>query len=72
MKKFIIISGIDGSGKTTIINELTKALEVEGKTTKYIWMRFNHYSVKVMNMLARMLRLSKGVGNGKRREQMDR
>ena len=34
MKKYIVISGIDGSGKTTVINELTKALEAEGKTTK--------------------------------------
>lgn len=63
MKKYIIISGIDGSGKTTVINELTKALEAEGKTTEYIWMRFNHYSVKVMNMLARMLGLSVKVHN---------
>lgn len=63
MKKYIIISGIDGSGKTTVINELTKALEADGKTTKYIWMRFNHYSVKVMNMLARVMGLSVKVHN---------
>ena len=63
MKKFIVISGIDGSGKTTVINELTKALEAEGKTTKYIWMRFNHYSVKVMNMFARVMGLSVKVHN---------
>lgn len=63
MKKYIIISGIDGSGKTTVINELTKALEAEGNTTKYIWMRFNHYSVKVMNMMARVMGLSVKVHN---------
>lgn len=63
MKKYIIISGIDGSGKTTVINELTKALEADGKTTKYIWMRFNHYLVKVMNMLARVMGLSVKVHN---------
>ena len=63
MKKYIIISGIDGSGKTTVINELTKALEANGKSTKYIWMRFNHYSVKVMNMLARVMGLSVKVHN---------
>lgn len=63
MKKYIIISGIDGSGKTTVINELTKALETNGKSTKYIWMRFNHYSVKVMNMLARVMGLSVKVHN---------
>ena len=63
MKKYIIISGIDGSGKTTVINELTKVLETNGKSTKYIWMRFNHYSVKVMNMLARVMGLSVKVHN---------
>lgn len=63
MKKYIIISGIDGSGKTTVINELTKELESKGKSTKYIWMRFNHYSVKVMNMMARPMGLSVKVHN---------
>lgn len=63
MKTYIIISGIDGSGKTTVINELTRALEARGKSTEYIWMRFNHYSVKVMNMLARMMGLSVKVHN---------
>lgn len=63
MKTYIIISGIDGSGKTTVINELTRTLEAQGKRTQYIWMRFNHYSVKVMNMLARMMGLSVKVHN---------
>ncbi len=63
MKTYIIISGIDGSGKTTVINELTKTLEASGKSTKYIWMRFNHYSIKIMNMLARMMGLSVKVHN---------
>lgn len=63
MKTYIIISGIDGSGKTTVINELTRTLEARGKSTEYIWMRFNHYSVKVMNMLARMMGLSVKVHN---------
>lgn len=31
MAKCIIISGIDGSGKSTIINETQMALEAEGK-----------------------------------------
>ena len=63
MSKYIIISGIDGSGKTTVINALTEGLRAEGYTTGYIWMRFNHYSVKVMNALARVLGLSVKVHN---------
>ncbi len=63
MSKYIIISGIDGSGKTTVINALTEALKADGYSTQYIWMRFNHYSVKVMNALARVLGLSVKVHN---------
>ena len=63
MCKYIVISGIDGSGKTTVINALTEALTAKGCSTQYIWMRFNHYSVKVMNALARPLGLSVKVHN---------
>ncbi len=63
MSKFIIISGIDGSGKTTVINALIEALNAKGCSTQYIWMRFNHYSVKVMNAIARVLGLSVKVHN---------
>lgn len=63
MTKYIIISGIDGSGKTTVINALKKELEQEGKSVNYIWMRYNHYLVKGMNALARLLRLSVRVQN---------
>ena len=63
MTKYIIISGIDGSGKTTIINELKKSLENEGNSVDYIWMRYNHYLVKCMNAFARLLGLSVKVHN---------
>lgn len=63
MTKYIIISGVDGSGKTTVINELRKAIENKGFSVSYIWMRFNHYTVKVMNAVARVLGLSVKVKN---------
>lgn len=63
MTKYIIISGIDGSGKTTVINRLREKLEEQGYTVSYIWMRYSHYSVKVMNALARVLKLSVRVHN---------
>lgn len=63
VSRYIVISGIDGSGKTTVINALTETLRAEGYTTQYIWMRFNHYSVKMMNALARVLGLSVKVHN---------
>lgn len=63
MTKYIIISGIDGSGKTTVINNLQKQLESEGKSVSYIWMRYNHYTVKAMNAFARVLGISVKVHN---------
>lgn len=63
MTRYIIISGIDGSGKTAIINALKERLEQEGLEVKYIWMRYNHYLVKFMNALARLFRLSVKVHN---------
>lgn len=63
MTKYVIISGVDGSGKTTVINNLKAKLEQEGKSVDYIWMRYSHYTLKVMNALARVLGLSVKVHN---------
>lgn len=63
MTKYIIISGVDGSGKTTVINALQEELEKRGKTVSYIWMRYSHYTVKVMNALARFLGISVKIHN---------
>ena len=63
MAKCIIISGIDGSGKSTIINETQKSLNSKGKRVGYIWLRFNHYLTKVMHAIARVLGLSVKVHN---------
>ena len=63
MAKCIIISGIDGSGKSTIINETQKSLNSKGKRVGYIWLRFNHYLTMVMHAIARVLGLSVKVHN---------
>lgn len=61
--KCIVISGIDGSGKTTIINSLTDNLKHEGYDVSYIWLRFNHYITKAMHAFARISGLSCKVRN---------
>jgi thymidylate kinase len=61
--KTIIISGIDGSGKTSVINALQIELKKKGYYTAYIWLRFNHYLVKILHGLARILGLSVKVKN---------
>lgn len=63
MTKYVIISGVDGSGKTTVINSLQEKLKSDGHSVTYIWMRYSHYLVKCMNALARVLRLSVKVHN---------
>lgn len=59
----VVISGIDGSGKSTIIDEAKRSLEAEGKAVGYIWLRMNHYLTKCMHALARVLRLSVKIRN---------
>ena len=63
MTKYIVISGIDGSGKTSVIESLQRKLEEDGIKVSYIWMRYNHYLLKCMNALARIMRLSVKVHN---------
>jgi thymidylate kinase len=46
--KIIIVSGIDGSGKTSIINSLQESLKRKNQKSKYTWLRYNHYLTKVV------------------------
>jgi len=59
MRRYIIISGVDGCGKTTVINELRKRLEREGLSTRYEWMRYNHRLIKPIHGLCRLVGLSR-------------
>ncbi len=57
--QFIVISGIDGCGKTTVINQLRSRLEREGLTTRYEWLRYNHRLVRPVHGLSRLIGLSR-------------
>lgn len=59
MARFIVISGIDGCGKTTLINRLGDRLEEEGLTTRYEWLRYNHRLVRPVHGLTRLVGLSR-------------
>lgn len=61
--KCIVISGIDGSGKTTVISSLKSELESKGYKVEYIWLRFNHYFAKILHAFARLVGLSVKVKN---------
>ncbi len=44
----IVVSGIDGSGKSTIIDGLRSALLERGTRVRYVWLRYNHYLTKLL------------------------
>lgn len=56
---YIVISGIDGSGKTAIIKALQKRLESEGLSVFYTWMRYNHIIIKPVHAVCRPVGLSR-------------
>lgn len=57
--KIINISGIDGSGKTTIVNWLSERLQDAGYDVEVKWLRFNHVLTKPLLALCRLLGLTK-------------
>ena len=59
MSEIISISGIDGCGKTTIIEALRNVLHENGKNSKYVWLRYNHYLTKVLLAYCRLVKLTK-------------
>lgn len=58
MSKYIIISGVDGSGKTTVIEGVRKQLEAEGKKVGYIWMRYNFKLIRILHAIAKLTGLA--------------
>jgi len=51
-------SGIDGSGKTSIIDGVTDAINNKGIKTRYIWLRYNHYLTKLLLIFCRIVGLT--------------
>lgn len=54
MKKFII-SGPDGTGKSTIVSALEKYYNYKGLSTRTKWMRFGHLLARGVNLIGRVL-----------------
>lgn len=57
--KIIALSGVDGCGKTSVINELRKALSGQGRESRHVWLRYNHYLTKFLLALCRFLGFTK-------------
>jgi len=59
MNRIIIISGIDGSGKTTIIEAVEHELAKQNCASRYVWLRYNHYLTKILLAFCRIIGLTK-------------
>ncbi len=46
--KILSLSGVDGCGKTTVIQALRSALAAEGRGCRVVWMRYNHYLSRLL------------------------
>lgn len=57
--KIIVVSGVDGSGKTSVIEQLQEKLNGEGHTTRYVWLRYNHYLSKFVLAFCRFTGLTR-------------
>lgn len=51
----IMLSGPDGTGKSTISDAVIKSFYEKGVTFNHIWLRFNHYTAKIINLIGRVL-----------------
>ncbi len=55
----VSISGIDGCGKTSIIEGVRRELERGGRLTRYVWLRYNHYLTKILLVFCRLIGLTR-------------
>ena len=49
-----MLSGPDGTGKSTVAKSLIKSFSKRGLTYDYVWLRFNHYFSKLINLIGRI------------------
>ena len=54
MTRIISISGVDGCGKTTVIEGVRLALEARDYKISYVWLRYNHYLTKFLHAFCRL------------------
>ncbi len=59
MTRIISISGVDGCGKTTIIEGVRSELETRGHKTSCVWLRYNHYLTKIFHAFCRLTRFTR-------------
>lgn len=57
--QIITISGVDGSGKSSVIELLQQHLENRNVKSRYVWLRYNHYLTKFLLAFCRFAGFTK-------------
>lgn len=55
LARIVCVSGIDGSGKSMLIDAMVKDAEARGEKVDVQWLRFNHFYVKPLLAVGRLL-----------------
>ena len=63
--QLIVITGFDGSGKTTMAKLLVRSLKLEGYRTKYVWIKSLHTLAYLISLLFKNLGRFRQVRNPK-------
>lgn len=62
--RFIYFAGVDGCGKSTIIDELIKEYRKKGIRARRVWLRFNYFFTKPVLLLSRVIGITRRVKKG--------
>jgi len=62
--RFIYFAGIDGCGKSTVIEELIKEYSRKGIKAKNVWLRFNYFFTKPVLLFCRIIGITRRVKKG--------
>lgn len=52
--RFVYFAGVDGSGKSTVIDEILKEYAAKGIKAKKVWLRFNYFFTKPVLLFCRL------------------
>ena len=53
--QIVCISGVDGSGKSMLVDALREHAEAQGQRVEVRWLRFNHFYTRPLLLLGRLL-----------------
>lgn len=64
LPRLIYFAGVDGCGKSTIIDEIIKEYEKRGLKARRVWLRFNYFFTRPVLLLCRIIGLTRRENKG--------